>query len=436
MLEKIDKYINDKDVDSLYFNCLVDIKDISEIPRLNETQYQYICAAFLKRSEHVFFLGVVKVALEFFPNSISILNLKSIYFYRIGEYQACRNILEDIIDLAQEKGVSYSKFLQKIDKVKKKLKVKDKLEELKKTIYSNDSLLLNYDFRNRSDILFITFWGAPQSKLNTIDEWRKTPGYAESFILNNGYDLVSVIKKDYGFYQDLDRELLQSLLVDLIDKYKKVYMYGGSGGGYAALYYSIGLNVIPIAFSPRIRIDPITGMKLDENHPDMNHELLSLCSFYNKAYVFYDPKYKPDYLYINNRVKPCFKNAIITELPFSGHGAFMLGELGIVKNLINGIVHNDRVDIDFNLRKNSVIYHYHLAVHLFKAGKLNSGIIVSVRGIELSSHRKLKFDKVNIYNLLIKNLLLSNKKDCAIKLHLKYRTEPWFSDFKNKYLDF
>lgn len=435
MLEKIKLYVESKDLEGLYNECLIKIEDIDSIPELNERQYQYVCAALLNNGQYSSYVKVANVALKKFPRSISILNLHSIYFFRTEDYNSSYRVVEKIIDIA---GGDFSK-LEKVLKRKQRLEKYVKQYESSEgttIVHASEELVVKYNNKNRSDVLFITFWGSQasiKSGPGVIDKLRSRPGYAESFVLNNGYDLVSVIKRKYFFYQDLDREALQSIVKKLIGKYKKVYMYGGSGGGYAALYYSIGIDVIPIVFSPRIRIDPITKMAVRDEHPKLSHELLSSYTVDNKAYVFYDPKHISDHSYIQHRVRPCFKNSVITELPFSGHGAFMLGELGVVKDLINNIVRTGEVDLDYSLRKRSIIYHFHLASHLFKIGKLGSGLLVSIRGLNLPSQKKLKFDKINIYNILIRELRRAGRHEFALELFKEYKKESWFLDPNNKY---
>lgn len=242
---------------------------------------------------------------------------------REGKYDESVKIVEKIIHIKKARGENLSKYVRRLDGIKSKVKAKCCCE----VVYSNKNYLIKHisHVESSPDILFVTFWGGghdPDPSLPLKSYMFNRKGYAEKFVIGSGFDLLAVNVGNYNFYQDFGKSEFDSATQHILNKYKYVYMYGGSGGGYAALYYSIGKNAIPIVFSPRVRIDPCTGLLEKDNHVNFQHKYLDELISENKAFVFYDPHTIPDRKFVEHRVVPAFPNAELITIPFSGHGAF------------------------------------------------------------------------------------------------------------------
>ncbi|MGP5191738.1 hypothetical protein [Vreelandella alkaliphila] len=415
---------------------------MEDICNLNAKQIQYLCAALLKFKDFSNFDKIINFGLKKFPYHVGLLNLQYIFFERSGDYISAKAIAHSVIENTSTNNtlLKWNKRLADLE-FKLEVKIFERKSSFTVVAYSQD-LVVKYNNSNKSNVIVVSFWGDKEELPKTTDGFRSLlsrPGYAEKFIIESGYDLLTVNKRVYNFYQDISRQDLHDMIEPICKNYKNVFMYGGSGGGYAALYYSVGLDyVIPIAFSPRIRIDPSTGLntKNDVNYPSFSHVPLSDLIAKNKAYIFYDPFHEADNSFINCRVLPSFKKANLFKLPFSGHGAFMLSELGVIKELFYKMVKNECLEMSFVDSKKSKIYHYHLIKYLFKIGKFKSALDITFRSLIVLHGEKTRFDKVDIYNLAMKSLIKNNMRLCAEKLHEEFKKENWFSQPKNKYSNF
>lgn len=218
---------------------------------------------------------------------------------------------------------------------------------------------------NSSDTLFVTFEGIQKERSRSKMYDKK--GYAQDFVLNAGFSLLSVNRREYNYYQDLDRSFFYKKTKGVINNYKKIYFYGSSGGGYAALYYSTLFDANVIAISPKIRID---RLPLGKKNKEMKHSFMSDLSSTNKVYAIYDPYHGSDKLFLERRVAPCFSNLCRMEIAHQGHGAFYLAEVKALKEVVLGIVEKGEFPkIDSSLRKKSIVYLYHYARYLFKKKK-------------------------------------------------------------------
>ncbi|WP_457942094.1 hypothetical protein ACSTAY_11765 [Vreelandella alkaliphila] len=399
-------------------------------------EFQYLSAAYLKLELYEDCLSLLDIGCRRYPSSIPLMNLKAICHSRNKDIDSEIYVLERICRLQRQYSSKVDeKYAVRLERARKKIFQKEKRE----TIYFNDDNCLRYMLGSKDGrVLFVTFWGSrgeSEDKLGD-DLFYLRAGYAEKFLLQNGWDVLSVIKRKYNFYQDISLSEFKRVVLPILSRYEKVFMYGGSGGGYAALYYSIGLSsVVPIVFSPRVSIDPIAQNSRKQNveYPEFIHKPISDHRVLNKAFVFYDPKHKVDRGYVENRVIKCFINAVVTAVPFSGHGAFMFGELGVVKHLVKSIVSENSVPVNFYNRKQSKIYHYNLASHLFESGKFFSALKVSLRALRILEGKNARRDKIDIYNLVMKKLSKKKLYSCALDLHLEFKNEAWFLSDKNKY---
>src|SRR5690606_24823440 len=99
-----------------------------------------------------------------------------------------------------------------------------------------------------SEVLFITF-DKVSSHIDHIP-------FEYPFISNNGYKHIHVAQFRRTSYQRLSLEAFRDVLEPHINKYKYIFTYGPSLGGYAAIYYASVIGAHAIAGSPRLPLHP------------------------------------------------------------------------------------------------------------------------------------------------------------------------------------
>jgi len=136
-------------------------------------------------------------------------------------------------------------------------------------------------------------------------------------------------------------------------KNKKVFTYGESLGGYAALYYSYFLGAKAIAFSPRISIDPIYSGSgsygISFEHDPLNE--LSFTDLIPSPCIVIDPYTEKDFLFYKQRIEPLYGYSVDkVEIKYAGHGTSRaMLEMGCLQSFVLDIVNNGVVpSIDFS----------------------------------------------------------------------------------------
>jgi|GEM_PF-6073938 len=455
-----------KKVDSTLLNALIHDNKLVEIyvyyqenrasldlGSLKERHIQYLAAACLDQADKALFWHTINIGIQKFAQSVSLLNLMYLAYFKADELEDAYRIALQCEYLSRKKGAVSQKWDDRIRRLEARIlrrqdtsgpattdvdtETPHRIASTRVVFCDGDLMVRFHD--NHSKVTFMTFWGDRDPIAASGDPFRDLfshAGYAQAFILKQGFNLISVIKRDYNFYQDLERDKLHSIVRECLQGAEKIFTYGGSGGGYAALYYAVGLdNAMPIAFSPRIRIDPVTGLKLHDNvrYPEFVHPPISTWNCPNRAFVIYDPMLKSDSMFIDHRVKPCFPNAKYLKAPFSGHGAFMFAELGVVKSLVTHIVNQLEFPDGFYEPRLSKIYHYQLANYLFSRKKVSSACVVALRALRVLDNTKARFTKVDIYNLLVKSLLKVGQASLSHAIFDEFKGEGWFASKKNRY---
>lgn len=209
-----------------------------------------------------------------------------------------------------------------------------------------------------SSIIFITF--------NTTRTTKESAGFGVNFCLSKGFDVISVSQDNDTQYQFLSREKFLNIIAPYIKGKDKVVCYGSSLGGYCALYYGGAIDCKIIAASPKNSAHPDFKLKKYECL-EFKHDLKMPASE-NKAFVVYDPKRGSDRLFIDELVRPAFKNAEYLDLPFAGHAVLhYIKDVGKLKSLILNITYNNNFpDIQKNVPTDNFLYNK--SVLLYKKG--------------------------------------------------------------------
>jgi tetratricopeptide (TPR) repeat protein len=101
-----------------------------------------------------------------------------------------------------------------------------------------------------SDTLVVTF--DPFGALNP-----DSPGFGEALLTRQGFDVLSVQKRQEDYYQHLSREAFATATREVFARYRKLVFYGSSVGAYAALYFGAEYAADILALSPRVSSHPI-----------------------------------------------------------------------------------------------------------------------------------------------------------------------------------
>lgn len=232
-------------------------------------------------------------------------------------------------------------------------------------------------YKQGSSIVFITF--------NTTRTTKESVGFGVGFCLANGYDVISISQDNDTQYQSLSRENFVNIVSPYIKDKEIVVCYGSSLGGYCALYYGGAIDCKIIAASPKNSAHPSFKLKkYDSLH--FNHDF-KMPESKSKAFIIYDPKRGSDRSFIDELVRPVFKNAEYLDLPFAGHAVLhYIKDVGKLKSLILDITHNDEFP---NIPKNVPTdgFLYNKSMLLYKKGFYK-------KSLKLVSKIKLKKRKV------------------------------------------
>lgn len=92
----------------------------------------------------------------------------------------------------------------------------------------------------RGDKLIVTF--------DNLNGKKRRVGFGTDFLASRGYETIHVAQKAGSFYQELDLETFARVLGPFA-RDRKMYTYGSSLGGYAAIYYAGCIDAQAIALS-------------------------------------------------------------------------------------------------------------------------------------------------------------------------------------------
>lgn len=188
-------------------------------------------------------------------------------------------------------------------------------------------------FDRRSNITFITFNGTKTTK--------ETAPFGLSYVMLNGWNLISVAQDNDSQYQGLSLkdfyEVVQPIIVN-----KEVYTYGVSLGGYCALYFGGCINATIIAASPKNSAHPSINMARFRN-ASFNHEEFSAVPITNKSvYIVYDPTIKSDSMFIANCISLAYPSPNFLMIENGTHAILQtMLKAKVLKLYINTIVNKN-----------------------------------------------------------------------------------------------
>lgn len=189
----------------------------------------------------------------------------------------------------------------------------------------------------RSRVCFVTFG----SYTNDYDLDRQ--GFAEDFLLGEGIDAVHVVNRDNRWYQYPEMDVALAKVARVAADYVRVFTYGSSMGGYAALRFATRIGAdTAIAISPQYSLDPAVVPFEDRWQADLAAITFREGPFVPAArqVIFYDPRLATDDAHV--RLFAAESRVERIGIPFAGHPVGpMLTETGVLKQAIRGLVAGD-----------------------------------------------------------------------------------------------
>ncbi len=299
--------------------------------------------------------------------------------------------------------------------------------------------LPNYliDFISGNDILFITFEHA--SGASTHQNIKREPWGFKFLVQKRGYSLLGVKPKQNDWYRNKDlHQFFQSHeFKQFISRFKKVFLYGGSMGGYAALAFAEAVpGCTVIALNPQSTLDKklIPWEKRFKSGQEQDwqnsfHDGAIGASFAEKAYVVYDPFHNEDKKHIDRLNS---QNIIHLKVFLVGHQIpTWLLQMGILGTLIDKIVSNSLTELDFyklaRTRKSIIRYFLRMAEShpqnlAIRRSCANQALTInSMDRKALKLHCECLFEESKFIDVLViaENILKLNGIELAFKSYIK-----------------
>lgn len=173
---------------------------------------------------------------------------------------------------------------------------------------SKNYRITHYDLGAK--ITFVTFNGTKSTK-NTLP-------FGFKFIIENGWNLISVAQDNDTQYQDLSLEVFHDVIQPIVVQ-KEVYVYGLSLGGYCALYYGGVINATIIAASPKNSAHPSINLARFQKLSFSHRSFSDIPITSNKVYIIYDPTLKSDTSFIHNVIYPAYSTPNLLPIEKGTH---------------------------------------------------------------------------------------------------------------------
>lgn len=168
------------------------------------------------------------------------------------------------------------------------------------------------------------------------------PSFGEHFLAREGVDAVHVVNRLNRWYQHHDMGAVLAVVARVTRGYDRVFTYGSSMGGYAALRFArtVGADA-SIALSPQFSVDPRIVPWEMRWQPDVARIRFDELPFAPapRQYVFYDPRERSDERHA--ALIAAAGPSVSVPLPRAGHpvGA-LLAETGALQWALRAIIAN------------------------------------------------------------------------------------------------
>jgi hypothetical protein len=212
----------------------------------------------------------------------------------------------------------------------------DKIEILR-----SEDLLIRAITGDRDEFLVVTFAGYTDN----FDLNRE--GFGEHILRSRRIDAIHVVNRNNDWYQRDELPEVLALIRTRASHYHRVFTYGSSMGGYAAIRFAHAVGAqTAIAIAPQYSVDPVVFPYEDRWNESRTIDFLierqQSITPVARTIVFYDPMDRRDRLHVERIAADTPVTPI--AIPFAGHATGVyLAELGMLSVALLSIL-DDRFD--------------------------------------------------------------------------------------------
>ncbi len=189
------------------------------------------------------------------------------------------------------------------------------------------------------DTLFVVFDGSKPA--NKPEPWQRYPWGGE-FLLRQGFSVIGVKAKNADWYrgEELHKFFRDAAFQELVSSHKRVFFYGTSMGGFAALVFSqIAPGCTVLSLNPQTTLDP-AKVPWENRYPeglaqDWGGDFADAADalgVQGRVYVVYDPLWEAD----KRHIKRLPQDKIVRlKIPFLQHDlAGHLSNMNLLKDIV------------------------------------------------------------------------------------------------------
>lgn len=175
----------------------------------------------------------------------------------------------------------------------------------------------------------------------TVEDDLDRQGFGEDFLRDAGLDAIHVINRDNRWYQYPELEEALAAVAAATARVPRVFTYGSSMGGYAALRFARDVGArTAIAISPQYSLDPRVVPFETRWQADLARITFREAPFRPAArqIIFYDPRLRLDAQHFA-MFAAAGAETVAVGVPYGGHPVGpLLAETGVLQDAIRAIV--------------------------------------------------------------------------------------------------
>lgn len=212
--------------------------------------------------------------------------------------------------------------------------------------------IVYHEFNEHSETIIVSF--------DHIWSDIRDAGFGTDLCRNLGVNNIYVSQKAGSQYQGLSLEDFKDAVFPYCSN-RKVYSYGSSLGGYAAIYFGGTINAKIISVAPINHAHPCISShdfkNLEYKHLEINCSPKSNLS----PIVLFDPHQHNDLKFIHSTIIPAYPDAAYISYPFSGHTILeTMKENGVLSNFIKRLIVDNVIENIYLQKEGCAIYHAEL----------------------------------------------------------------------------
>ncbi|OTG67116.1 hypothetical protein [Acinetobacter silvestris] len=300
----------------------------------------------------------------------------------------------------------------------------------KQIIFEDEQIRAIY-LKGNSDTLVLSFG-------DLISRAKGLSINAEKSLSKYDYSVVGIMPKEKSWFPASSMAELLLQLQPILAQYQRIVGYGGSMGGYAAIKYSMLLNMQRVvAMVPQYSIDPnevedrrytdFYDAKLNADMRIQAQDIAPECEYI----VVYDPYFENDkehYL----KIKPLIPQLHTLHLPYTGHDAIAVLASS---SLLHDFIEHPYDQTYFykqirEVKKNSKFYYRSVIAHLLGTHNEALGKILKTIDLQLDSSFFDASLKQTITRILLNNKRVDEQdlKKLGIQVNLPFENKTQLQD--------